>query len=209
MANFTATFTDGGTFGEAWTNFPGYYSPGVTAFLAAFPEFANNAAFPPSMIGFYLSIAALQHNAVRWTGTVPGCPAGYQTAPPAPPPPNSGQPVLSGPMLTYGIQLFTAHKLALAAMNQKTAGFGGIPGLQRGIINNEGAGGASVGYDTTGATEKDGGNWSLTIYGNMWLELARSMGAGAIFVSVSLQQPDYNSPVAWPGPNPSPGWFSS
>ncbi len=78
------------------------------------------------------------------------------------------------------MSLYVAHELTLAAQNAKIAAAGGMPGTSGGVANNKTVDGATIGYDSTSTSEKDGGWWNLTNYGRQFLRLARIFGAGCI-----------------------------
>ncbi len=106
-----------------------------------------------------------------------------------------------------GSELFIAHNLALGMFSMQAAAQpGGIPGLNRGAINNEAAGPNSVGYDTAAGIETDAGNWNLTTYGTRFVQMARLLGAGPMQSSPGPSLNPLNGP-AWPGPWPFPGYF--
>lgn len=98
-----------------------------------------------------------------------------------------------------GTELFVAHNLVLERQAAKAANRGAPPGVSRGAIGSESAGGASVSYDTSSGLLTDAGHWNLTTYGTRFVELVRLVGAGPVQVGWG------HSPVgvgpAWPGPN--------
>lgn len=62
-------------------------------FRTDFPEFADTAKYPDSMVNFWLNLAGVMLNAARWAD-----------------------------LLDFGTELFVAHQLVLASRNLKTAG---------------------------------------------------------------------------------------
>ncbi len=120
-------------------------------FRASFPEFSDIARFSDEMITMYLAVATSQVNPCRW---------GTQT--------------------DFGISLYTAHELVLAAQNQKAANIGGVSGQSAGIANSKTVGSVTVSYDSNNTSEKNGGYWNLTTYGKKYLRFARIYGAGVI-----------------------------
>jgi len=126
--------------------------PTPATFRVDFPEFSDTTTYPDSLINFWLGIGVVRLNPV-W-----------------------------GALLNQGLELFTAHFIAISALNQKSVAAGGIPGMQRGVISGEFAE-ISVTYDTASATLKDMGHWNLTIYGTQFQELANLVGMGPIQVS--------------------------
>lgn len=129
--------------------------PTPATFRQDFPEFSDATTYPDSLINFWLGIGELRLNPV-W-----------------------------GNLLNQGLELFTAHFIALSALNQKTVAAGGIPGMQRGVISAEQAE-ISISYDTAAATLKDAGHWNMTQYGTWFLELSNLVGMGPIQVSPSM-----------------------
>lgn len=123
----------------------------IGAFRVAFPEFADTVKYPTSMIEFWVTLATLQVRTCIWKSA-----------------------------WVQGVSLYVAHEITLAALNQKSATFGGTPGTSGGIANTKTVGSATVGYDTTSTAEKDAGYWNLTNYGKQFIRLARIFGAGAI-----------------------------
>lgn len=122
-----------------------------TVFRKAFPEFANIAVYPDAQLDFWATLAEAQVNADRW---------GTQTA--------------------FGVQLYVAHEITLAAQSAKAANIGGTPGQQSGPTNSKTVGSVTVTYDTQAAIEKDAGHWNLTSYGRQFIRLARIFGAGVV-----------------------------
>lgn len=123
----------------------------VAAFRTAFPEFADATAYPTATIDTWAALAEMQVRSVIWKSAT-----------------------------TLATQLYVAHEITIAYQNVKTATNGGAPGTFGGIANNKTVGGASIGFDATTTSEKDGGWWNLTTYGKQFLRLARIFGAGAI-----------------------------
>ncbi|MCL6466958.1 MAG: DUF4054 domain-containing protein [Ralstonia sp.] len=114
-----------------------------------FPEFANTATYPDTLINMWLTLAASMVNASRWAE-----------------------------LTNLGIELVTAHHLALSARDQQTATVGGIPGEIKGPTSSKSVDKVSVSYDTSAVSLTDAGFWGLTSYGLRFLTIARAMGAG-------------------------------
>lgn len=121
-------------------------------FRIDFPEFADTTAYPNGQVGFALSLATLLLNADRWAD-----------------------------VLNYGIELFTAHQLALGAKNIEVSAFGGIPGAQVGVLSAKQVKDVSMSYDNSGAMEEGAGHWNLTNYGLRYIQLARMAGMGGYY----------------------------
>lgn len=123
----------------------------ITAFRAAFPEFADIVVYPSAMINFWAGLAQAQVRLCVWKK-----------------------------QWLVGVQLYVAHEITLAAQNQKIGLNGGMPGTSGGVPNNKTVGSVTVGYDSQATSEKDAGYWNLTNYGKQFIHLARIFGAGAI-----------------------------
>lgn len=122
-----------------------------TVFRQNFPEFTDTAKYPDTQLNFWAGIAEMQVNQNLWCN-----------------------------MYVFGVQLYVAHEITLAAQNVLASSVGGTPGIQGGIASNKAVGSASIGYDTGSSVEKDAGYWNLTNYGKQFIHLARMFGAGAI-----------------------------
>ncbi len=124
----------------------------VLTFRSDFPEFANVANYPTSMINFWAVLGDKMLNEDRW-----------------------------GDLRTHGLELFVAHNITLQAQGIADAAAGGIPG-GGGLVASQSAGSVSVSMDTTSGAEQDGGNYNLTTYGKQFLRLSRIVGMGGVFV---------------------------
>lgn len=120
-----------------------------STFRQDFPEFADTTTYPDGSVNFYLGLGVKLLPECRWQDT-----------------------------LDYGLELFTAHHLALYMRDQQAAAAGGMPGVMTGPQSSKSVDKVSVSYDTALATLEDGGFWNLTTYGVRFLQLARMMGAG-------------------------------
>ncbi|TJZ75585.1 DUF4054 domain-containing protein [Chitiniphilus eburneus] len=120
-------------------------------FRTDFPEFANTSTYPTATVDFWLSLAEKMLPPDRWCD-----------------------------LWGHGLELFTAHHLALGAANQRAAAVGGIPGQVKGPATSKAVDKVSAGYDSGAVTLTDGGFWNLTTYGIEFLQLARMVGAGGI-----------------------------
>lgn len=123
----------------------------IGAFRAAFPEFADVVKYPDTTITFWAELAEMQLRTTIWKN------AWFK-----------------------GACLYVAHEITLDAQNKKAAAVGGTPGTFGGIANNKTVGGATVGYDSQGTSEKDAGYWNLTNYGKQLYRLIQIFGMGAI-----------------------------
>lgn len=123
----------------------------ITAFRAEFPEFSDVVVYPDAQITFWATIAERQVVKCVWDD-----------------------------MYEFGVKLYVAHEITLAAQNKKTAAVGGMPGTSGGVPNSKTVGGVSVSYDSTVTSEKDAGWWNLTNYGKQFYRLIKLFGAGCI-----------------------------
>lgn len=125
----------------------------IAAFRAAFTEFSNVTKYPDAMINFWAALGQLMLIECRWRETY-----------------------------SYGLQLYVAHEVTLAARNAAAGATpGGTPG-KAGLQSSKSVGSTSVGYDTNNTAEKNAGWWNLTIYGQQFFRLSRMIGAGALQV---------------------------
>jgi hypothetical protein len=122
-----------------------------TQFRTDFPAFANTTMYPDAVIAFEIGIATSLLNAERW-----------------------------GTMLNYGIELYVAHNLVLAAQAAEDSALGNTPGEMTGPTSAKGVDKVSASYDTQSVSLENAGYWGLTWYGTKFLQLARMMGAGGI-----------------------------
>lgn len=118
-----------------------------------FPEFVDGNRYPDSLVKFWLTVSVSMVNTDRW-----------------------------GELSDLGVQLCTAHHLAMAARDQGTAGAGGLPGQVTGALSSKAVDKVSASYDTSAVTIDDAGFWNMTSYGVRFLSLARMMGAGGLQV---------------------------
>lgn len=123
----------------------------IPAFRTSFPEFADSAIYPSSKISFWAGLAEKLVLLSVW-----------------------------GDCRSQGVSLYVAHELVLEGANARAAAVGGAPGQFTGAASSKSVGSVSVGYDSSGTSEKDAGYWNLTTYGKQFIRLARMFGAGAI-----------------------------
>ncbi|MPV69462.1 DUF4054 domain-containing protein [Burkholderia sp. BE17] len=123
----------------------------IAQFRQSFPEFNDTTTYPDSLVQFWMTVAVSLVNAERW-----------------------------GELTDLGIALVTAHHLALALKDQKTAAVGGVPGQVTGPQSSKAVDKVSASYDTAAVAIKDGGFWNATMYGVRYLSLAQMMGSGGI-----------------------------
>ncbi len=122
-----------------------------TTFRANYPEFADVTKYPESQVNFYLTLGGKLLRPIRW-----------------------------GSLLDTGIELFTAHNVALEAVAQRGASAGQVPGLSTGAVASKSIDKVSVSYDTNAGIVTNAGHWNLTIYGTRFLQLMRMAGTGGV-----------------------------
>lgn len=122
-------------------------------FRIDFPEFTDITKYSSPMINFWSGLASSMLNVRRW-----------------------------GDKRPYGLALLVAHNIALAAQNSAQGALGAVPGVNLGVISSQSAGPISESLDVQSSIEIDGGSWNLTVYGRMYLRLARMVGIGGIQV---------------------------
>jgi len=123
----------------------------VAQFRQDFPEFGNTTTYQDASVSFWMTIAVSMVNPDRW-----------------------------GVLTDQGIELVTAHHLALAKRDQDASAAGGTPGEVKGPTSSKSVDKVSVSYDTGAVTLQDAGFWNLTTYGVRFLTIARAMGAGGL-----------------------------
>ncbi|MCA8328863.1 DUF4054 domain-containing protein [Burkholderia cepacia] len=123
----------------------------IAQFRQSFAEFNDTTTYPDSLVQFWMTVAVSLVNADRW-----------------------------GELTDLGVALVTAHHLALALKDQKTAAVGGVPGQVTGPQSSKAVDKVSASYNTEAVAIKDGGFWNATMYGVRYLSLAQMMGSGGI-----------------------------
>lgn len=120
------------------------------SFRANFPEFADAAIYPDATVNYWLGIGARMLRADRWVD-----------------------------LLDHGLELFTAHHIALARQAVEAAAAGGVPGSNTGVVTSEAVDKVSASYDAGSTTLDSGaGHWNATVYGVQFLQLVRMAGSG-------------------------------
>lgn len=123
----------------------------ITAFRSEFPEFTDVTVYPDAQLTFWATIAEQQVVLNVWND-----------------------------LYTFGVKLYVAHEITLAALNAKAAAVGGTPGQSGGIASSKAVGAVNVTYDPNTTTEKDAGWWNLTLYGKQFFRLVKIFGAGCV-----------------------------
>lgn len=122
----------------------------TATFRQNMPAFQDAAVFPDAQVAFWLALATKMLRPERWDD-----------------------------LLDYGVQLFVAHHLVLAARSAQEVANGGLPGTVRGTISSEHVENLSVSYGTPGGLE-GAGHWGLSTYGQQFYGLLRWIGAGGV-----------------------------
>ena len=123
----------------------------IAQFRQSFSEFNDTTTYPDSLVQFWMTVAVSLVNADRW-----------------------------GELTDLGVALVTAHHLALALKDRKTAAVGGVPGQVTGPQSSKAVDKVSASYNTEAVAIKDGGFWNATMDGVRYLILAQMMGSGGI-----------------------------
>jgi len=119
-------------------------------FRTNFPEFTDSTRYPDAQIQFYLTLGSKLLTDARW---------------------------VTSDLLDYGLQLYVAHQVSLAAQRVASAAAGGQIGVA-GVTSGKAVDKVSVSYDTSAVLEKDAGHWNLTPYGLQFINLVRMAGSG-------------------------------
>ncbi|ACR28704.1 DUF4054 domain-containing protein [Burkholderia glumae] len=125
----------------------------IAQFRQTFPEFGDATQYSDVVVQIWLTVAVSLVNPLRWCE-----------------------------LTDIGVGLVTAHHLALAARDQKTAAVGGVPGAAAAPQSSKSVDKVSASYDTSAVTLDSAGFWNSTMYGIRYLTLARMMGAGGLQV---------------------------
>lgn len=89
-------------------------------------------------------------------------------------------PLRWGDLTNIGIELVTAHHLAIAMRDDKTAVGGGAAGGVSGPVSSKSVDKVSVSYNTSSTQYEGEAFWNMTSYGIRYIGLARLFGAGGI-----------------------------
>lgn len=142
----------------------------VADFRSAFPAFQSPAQWPAPEIQFWLDLGLMLMDPARW-----------------------------GSVLSYGLQLFVAHNLALGFMSAQGSGGGQAPGQVVGPVSSASVDKVSYSRDPSAAMDPANGHWNLTTYGLRYIRLVKMFGAGPIQVGVPLGGSNAPYTSAWPG----------
>ncbi|MGI4812808.1 MAG: DUF4054 domain-containing protein [Janthinobacterium lividum] len=122
-------------------------------FRTDFPEFSDSATYSDASIQMWLTVAASLVNARRWME-----------------------------LTNLGVELVTAHHLAIGSKDFRAATIGGLPGQVSGPMSAKSVDKVSASYDTAAVTEEGAGFWNMSAYGIRYLGLAKMLGAGGLQV---------------------------
>ena len=117
-------------------------------FRSHFPEFGDVEAYPNAQVQFYLDISSASLSPYRW-----------------------------GSLIVAGVELMTAHMLAMSAYATQ-GGSGGVPGIAKGLMTSKSVSKVSVGYDVSSTSVEGGGPWNYTTYGQRFYWMMRMVGIG-------------------------------
>ena len=135
-------------------------------FRSHFPEFGDVTIYPDEQVQFDLDLTSASLPACRW-----------------------------GNMLQAGVELMTAHMLALSRYAQVGAAGGGVPGMASGPRSSKSVSKVSVGYDVNVTAIEGGGPWNYTIYGQRFYWMLRLIGIGG-YEALSIAPPVLST-YAW------------
>lgn len=124
----------------------------LPTFVAAFPEFANAAVYPPAQFAFWEAEAERELPAIRLGSSLP-----------------------------VAIMLFVAHNVSLSAQAARTVSGGGIAGGVDGPVSSKSVGPVSKSYDLGSSTLPGAGEFNLTGYGRRLYRLLKSAGSGPVY----------------------------
>lgn len=120
------------------------------SFREHFPEFADASTYPDVTVSYWLDIGVRMLRPDRWVD-----------------------------LLDHGLELFTAHHIALARQAVRSAAAGASPGANVGVMTGKTVDKVSASYDAGSTTLDAGaGHWNATMYGVQFLQLARMAGSG-------------------------------
>jgi hypothetical protein len=140
----------------------------IGQFRLDYPVFNSTTVYPDVMIQMFLDVGSVLVRQSRW-----------------------------GSMTAFGVELFTAHMLALQQMAAAGAsGPGSIPGQARGLQTAKAVSKVSVSYDYSMVGIENGGTFNLTIYGTQFLWWAELFGTGGYEV-LGDTYPDSLAGTVW------------
>jgi hypothetical protein len=125
----------------------------VALFRAHFPEFASTTTYPDVVVQMFIDTGSVLVRPERWHS-----------------------------LTAFGVELFTAHMLALQQMAMQGGRGGGVPGQARGLQTNKSVSKVSVGYDYSMVGMEGWGIFNLTMYGQQFAFYAELFGTGGFEV---------------------------
>jgi hypothetical protein len=121
----------------------------VGQFRTNHPGFANTATYPDVVVQMFLDVGSILVRPERWHS-----------------------------LTAFGVELFTAHMLALQQMAIQGTQGGGIPGQARGLMTSKSVSKVSVGSDYSMIGFEGWGTFNLTLYGQQFAFYAELFGTG-------------------------------
>jgi len=127
---------------------------------ANFPEFANETAYPDSLLSFWLGVAYLMLRPQRWRQA-----------------------------LDLGAQLYAAHNLVLEGLAAREGANGAPPQLAVGPIITKTVGEVTLTYDTASGINVEDTHWNMTTYGTRFIKFAKQFGSGPVQIGIGYTPP--------------------
>lgn len=181
---------------------------GITpaSFVIDWPQFRNQAQYPPAAIAFFIAWVNIFMNPMFWGGPSgnAGCPTASPPVPISPTNPPQYQ-------IDIAAELLVAHLLTLEYLAQKQAAAGAPSGLQTGAVAGKTVGPISISFDNAISSLEGAAEYNLTIYGKMFYRMMMMFGAGPTQLGLGVAPPwsafTPSSFGPWAGPPMWPGWF--
>lgn len=123
----------------------------VQTFRTDFPAFADTTVYPDAQVNFYLGLGTKLLSSPRWDD-----------------------------LRDYGLELFVAHNLVLAAKDVEASAAGDHPGLETGSVASMAVDKVNISFDNNASLDEKAGHWNLTTYGKQFIRLARMAGTGGV-----------------------------
>jgi hypothetical protein len=118
-------------------------------FRLHFPEFANTTVYPDAQVQFYIDTSTLMCDPRVW----------HQ-------------------LQQMGVELMTAHMLAMSQYASQGGSGAGVPGMRTGMMTSKSVSKVSVSYDQGNTAMEGWGPWNYTTYGQRYAWLAQLAGTG-------------------------------
>jgi hypothetical protein len=135
-------------------------------FRAHFPPFASTVTYPDQTVQFFIDTSSIMCDPRVWCQ-----------------------------LQQMGVELMTAHFLAMQQYSMQGGSAGGVPGMATGLVTSKSVSKVSVGRDQ-GSTAMEGwGPWNYTIYGQQYAWYAQLAGTGG-YETLALSN-DAMAGVVW------------